>query len=560
MNVSAVRRTLVAACLTTCAAMPLHAQTLASFATIPGETPDLSPLNGATAGANTNRLGGFFSDLYYDRFEDVFYGVADRGPGGGTIAYDTRVQKFKLTIDPNTGAAGNFQLLDTIQFTIPAGVTFNGITGPAHFNGIDPTTDPLNGTRTNLGRSHDPEGFVVAPSGHFYVSDEYGPSIFEFRADGTFVRAFTQPKNVLPTLNGQPDYSAIDLVTAGRVANRGYEALAISPDGNTLYAMLQDPMAQEGSCPNGCTQPGLYSRNLRIVRFDVPSGTSNAQFLYPLESISTINERVPNSPFTAAQQGASIGVSSMTMLDNHRIAVDERDNRGLGVGDPLGAATVSTKRVYLIDLDGATDISGISLAGTNTPPAGVQPVSKSLYLDVAATLVSAGIKVPEKIEGLTIGPKLNDGTYAVILGTDNDFSVTQNASGAQFDVCTDLTGNTSQVTLDAGCPTGQHLIPTFYMSFKTGVGQYTQPDPIEQLGLAVLGLDLPAYATAALGYPLYVAETQQSTSQPTACQFLGYFGDEVQLAGQYGLEGTTVTRLAAGTGVATRSLSCGAAQ
>ena len=41
---------------------------------------------------------------------------------------------------------------------------------------------------------------------------------------------------------------------------------------------------------------------------------------------------------------------------------------------------------------------------------------------------------PEKWEGLAIGPKLADGSYLMLAGTDNDYSVTQNGSGTQFDV------------------------------------------------------------------------------------------------------------------------------
>jgi hypothetical protein len=54
-------------------------------------------------GANQNRLGGFFSDLFYDRNANVYYGLPDRGPGGGVISYETRVQKFSLDVDPVSG-------------------------------------------------------------------------------------------------------------------------------------------------------------------------------------------------------------------------------------------------------------------------------------------------------------------------------------------------------------------------------------------------------------------------------------------------------------------------
>jgi len=57
------------------------------------------------------------------------------------------------------------------------------------------------------------------------------------------------------------------------------------------------------------------------------------------------------------------------------------------------------------------------------------------FLDLAAnTLPELGNKVPEKWEGLAIGPQLKGGDYLMLAGTDNDYSVTQNAVGAQFDV------------------------------------------------------------------------------------------------------------------------------
>jgi len=57
-----------------------------------------------------------------------------------------------------------------------------------------------------------------------------------------------------------------------------------------------------------------------------------------------------------------------------------------------------------------------------------------------------------------------------IAGTDNDFSVTQNDSGMQFDVCTN--GGTSQrVPVDTACPAGLALLPTYLFSFKTAPGE-----------------------------------------------------------------------------------------
>ncbi len=131
-----------------------NAATLKTILIIPGAAVDKTPLGETRGGANVNRLGGFGSDIYYDRFANVFYGLTDRGPGGGTIRFATRVQKFTLDIDPVSGVAGNFNLIATIPFTIPAGKTVNGIAGPGAFNGIDPMSGSADGTVRNVGLSH----------------------------------------------------------------------------------------------------------------------------------------------------------------------------------------------------------------------------------------------------------------------------------------------------------------------------------------------------------------------------------------------------------------------
>jgi hypothetical protein len=56
---------------------------------------------------NNGRVG-YFSDIYYDTNRNEWWGLSDRGPGGGTLSYDTRVQRFTLDINQSTGAISNF--------------------------------------------------------------------------------------------------------------------------------------------------------------------------------------------------------------------------------------------------------------------------------------------------------------------------------------------------------------------------------------------------------------------------------------------------------------------
>jgi len=123
---------------------------------IPGNTLDLSGDDFARA--------GFFSDIYYDPNRNDWWGLSDRGPGGGALSYETRVQRFTLDINSTTGAISNFNITQTLKFT-SAGSALNGLAP-------NPTS--------TLGNAFDPEGVVVNPrNGNLLVSDEYGPSLYE---------------------------------------------------------------------------------------------------------------------------------------------------------------------------------------------------------------------------------------------------------------------------------------------------------------------------------------------------------------------------------------------
>src|SRR5262249_3112560 len=152
-----------------------------------------------------------------------------------------------------------------------------------------------------------------------------------------------------------------------------------------------------------------FSRNVRLTVFSTITGESEAQYVYQLEDLSSINARVTKNRFASNGQGVNIGVSGLTAINDHEFLVMERDNRGFGIDDTTESVPVSTKRVYRIDITPATDVSHMTFTGTNALPPGVLPVAKTLFIDLAQELKAAGAPVAEKIEGLTIGPRLKDG-------------------------------------------------------------------------------------------------------------------------------------------------------
>jgi hypothetical protein len=344
--------------------------------------------------ANTGRVG-FFSDIYYDPHRGQWWGLSDRGPGGGTLHYETRVQRFSVKIDKNTGAINDFKIVKTVIFETQSGAPLDGI-----------APNP----KSVLGNSFDPEGFVINPrNGHFLISDEYGPSLYEFDRHGKQLRAFTTPANLIgrsaSVTPNVPNFADDTGNNAGKRTNRGFEGLAISPDGGFAYAMLQSAMLDEGGGNGVCN---------RIVKFDSETGEAVAQYAYQMEG---------------ASQGR--GISALVAINDEEFLVLERNNRGVGVGADFSPPN---KKVYRIHLDGAQDVSDVKFAAAACPAGKVAKVAMP-FLDLAAnTLPALGDKVPEKWEGLAIGPRLKNGDYLLLAGTDNDYSVTQNTAGAQFDV------------------------------------------------------------------------------------------------------------------------------
>ncbi len=430
---------------------------------LPGRLTDLSGDTGLNA-----RLG-YFSDLYYDPNRNEWWGLSDRGPGGGVLSYETRVQRFTLDLNPATGAIANFNVVETIKFR-NAGQPMNGL-----------APNPPN----VLGNAFDPEGFVVNPrSGNLLVSDEYGPSLYEFDRGGNLVRAFTTPANIIPRdASGTPNFASDAGNVAGKRSNRGFEGLAVSPDGRYTFAMLQSAMLDEGGAN------GVYNR---IVKFDNDTGAAVAQYAYRMEGSS---------------QGR--GISALVAINDHEFLVLERNNRGLGVDSNLASPN---KKVFVIDIAGATDVTGIDL---DAPGAVFTPALKvaTPFLDLGAdTLTALGGLVPEKWEGLAFGPRLADGSLLLIAGTDNDYSVTQNATSTQFDILFNPTtlarmqcdlGSTSNCfAVDAGGAvtvtrvtdvSGYALIPGVLHAYRVSPGDlgYVAPVPEPRtyaLMLAGLGL------------------------------------------------------------------------
>src|SRR6201988_1163745 len=286
-------------------------------------------------------LGGFGSDITYTGHDDVFLAAPDRGPFDGLTDIPYIDRFYFLHITTNVGEPFpniTTTMLDTRFFKNESNQLLVGAAG-SFVAGNDFATLRFY-----------PEGIRVSPDGTFYVSDEYGPYIFQFDRQGHLLRRISLPaKYAIANPSCDPTAELLNN-TSGRQANRGMEGLAISPDGRTLFGIMQNALLQDNALNPGTTD--RISVNTRILRIDLATGQTR-EYVYVLD---------------AANRGQ--GVSEILAINDHQFLVVERDNRSWLSGEPQAP---TRKWIYKIDINGATDVSERTLPST-TLPAGVVPV------------------------------------------------------------------------------------------------------------------------------------------------------------------------------------------
>jgi hypothetical protein len=335
-------------------------------------------------------LGGFGSALAYTGHNDVYIAASDRGPFDGLtdIPYLDRIHFLKITTDlgapfPNINAT----LLDTRLLRNERGQALVGAAG----------SFTLNNERDAL--RFDPEGIRVGFFGTFFISDEYGPNVFEFDRFGRLLRRIDVPSKFKIDNPSDNPTDELLLNTSGRQANRGMEGLAISPNNRFLFGIMQNALLQDHGLNPGTTD--RLSLNNRILKIDLLTGRKH-EYVYVLDAINR-----------------GQGVSEILAINDHEFLVVERDNRS-NLQTPPQAPT--RKTIYKIDINGATDVSEIDSLAAGPLPADITPVKKTLFINLLDPAFALAPTIAEKIEGLAWGPDLPDGRHVLYVISDNDLN------------------------------------------------------------------------------------------------------------------------------------------
>lgn len=242
----------------------------------------------------------------------------------------------------------------------------------------------------------DPEGFVLASQGSFYMSSEGNP-LTDPIVD-PFIRRYNRNGRVTAELP-IPDHFLPNGADRGVRLNLGFESLNLTPDGRTLVTAAEGALAQDG--PASTATNGSLAR---LLTYDARSRTPEAEYVYDV------------APW--AEPSAIFGVNGIVeVLPIDDVGTMLVMERSFSVGGVLGGGTGNSVVINEISTSGATNVLDVDSLYEEGSPIDVTPVSSR---EVFA-FDDLGIAI-DNIEGMTFGPTLPDGRQTLVLVSDNNFS------------------------------------------------------------------------------------------------------------------------------------------
>jgi hypothetical protein len=321
---------------------------------------------------------GGLSGLTYSPKDDTFYAVSD----DRSDKAPARFYQFKLILDPTSKPTG-VEFLKVVTMQDEAGNPYQSGT-------------------------IDPEGIAITPQGTVWVTSEghakrdIPPFIREFDAtSGKLLRNLFYPDHYIPQTPKDPK-TGKDLPRQGIQDNLGFESLTLSANAARLaptepyrlFTAIESDLEQdrlgEDAEPTTGSRPRLMHYYVEKNRVDLIG-----EYLYPLEPRPMASEKY--------------GLSELLSLDGA--------GRFLALERSFGLSGFKIK-IFQMVLAGAKDTSKLPIV-KNLPNV-IQPAQKELLLDLQTLDLTL-----DNLEGMTLGPRLPDGTQSLIIVSDDNFNKLQ---------------------------------------------------------------------------------------------------------------------------------------
>lgn len=411
--------------------------------------------------------------------------ATDPDPGN----WRPRFFRLAVTFAPDAAGAGQNQ----VQIALPKAVLLGEKDGtplssreptgirPGSAAGFPPLPVAPNG-RIAI----DAEGVARLPGGSFYLSDEFGPYLYRFSADAKLQSVIRPPDAFIPRRNGADSFATKTAVEgspvdpdSGRQNNQGFEGLSLSPDGRTLFALLQSALRQDGGTadtvikadPAGAGVVVVSRFNTRLLAYDISGARPVLKGEYVLQlptytSVSGVTRvaatsevlALSNTQFLVLVRDSGMGHGAKPDADPAaKVAGPAKGGvtASADAGKPKAVATTpaapkpKTTSVYravlLYSIAGATNLAGSRFDNPANPvapggklDASVKPATRSEFINLndPVQLAKFGLhngpkdddnNLSEKWESLALVPALDPAArndYFLFVGNDNDF-VTQ---------------------------------------------------------------------------------------------------------------------------------------
>lgn len=307
---------------------------------------------------------GGLSGIVYDKWSGIYYALSD----DKSEVNDARF--YSLTVDLGDGTLddGDIEFVDVTYLRDKRGQLF----------GLD---------------TLDPEGFEIFRRGRLFIGSERDlenqPWIKQFTLDG--FETFTLPI---------PDYYLVDgdPQTSGVLTNLAFESLTVTPDSRFLYAGTENALVQDG--PVATSDLASPSRVLEFRIKDNKFGFTRTgrEFVYVVDPI----------PFQEPGEFADNGLVELQALDNYGTFLAMERSYASGIGN--------TVRLFETSYSGATNVAGVA----DIDDVSYVPMNKELVLAMDEGSYE-GVTL-DNLEGMALGPQMDDGRYPLIIVADNNFN------------------------------------------------------------------------------------------------------------------------------------------
>ncbi|MEM7530938.1 MAG: esterase-like activity of phytase family protein [Chloroflexota bacterium] len=312
---------------------------------------------------------GGLSALTYDAANDVYYTLSDDRSQRAAARF------YQLTIDIGDGMFSDGDVVFTGVITL------------------------LDEEGEAYGRnSVDPEGIALSTNNTVFVSSEgdadartpIPPFVHEYALDGRFLRALPLPDKYLPNREN----------TVGVRYNRAFENLTRSPNGQTLTVAVENALAQDGPVPSVEQQS-----TVRVLHYDLATGEPAHEVVYVVDTVPAALGELDSSPTKGLVELAAVNEDGV-MLALERTFIDGQGN---------------TVVLHETHTTGAADVLAVDALGETIDT----PMAATQLVDVGSMMQDSLGVVVDNVEGMALGPVLDDGRQVLILVSDNNFNDSQ---------------------------------------------------------------------------------------------------------------------------------------